>query len=152
MAVGCGGWHSFRMHVPEDRLSVVVLFNHMSDASGAAHRLARAALGIDEAPPRRVASASPVDTPPSGVFLDDAAGLAAQIFHGPSGRMLHYLHPPETCPEPDEMPEDRFRTRIPSEGEATIMHRPTEGRSVTLRRLKPYDYDGPDDRDIIRGA
>jgi len=149
---GLRGWHSFRMHVPEDRLSVVVLFNHMSNAYGAALRLARAAIGLDEAPPRQVVSTSPADVPPTGLFLDDAAGLAAQIFHGPAGRMLHYLHPPETCPEPDEVPEDPFRTRISSEGEATLMHRPGENRSVILRRLHPYAYDGPDDRDVLRGA
>lgn len=39
------GFRAYRMYAPEARLSVVVMFNHHGDAHGAAHQIARVALG-----------------------------------------------------------------------------------------------------------
>jgi D-aminopeptidase len=41
------GWRSHRLYCPAERLSVVVLFNHLSDAAGAAFDLFAAALNED---------------------------------------------------------------------------------------------------------
>ncbi len=49
------GWRSHRLYCPAERLSVVVFFNHLSDAGGAAFDLFAAALGEGEAPaPARI--------------------------------------------------------------------------------------------------
>jgi D-aminopeptidase len=45
------GWRSHRFYCPAERLSVVVLFNHLSDAAGAAFDLFAATLGEEAAPP-----------------------------------------------------------------------------------------------------
>ena len=47
------GWRSHRLYVPAERVSVVVLFNHLSDAHEAAMDLLAAVLGEDRPPRRR---------------------------------------------------------------------------------------------------
>jgi D-aminopeptidase len=69
------GWRSHRLYVPTERLSVLVMFNHLSDAHGAAMDLLAAALGIERA--RRPALA---DSPPwAGAYLEPETGLTARI-------------------------------------------------------------------------
>lgn len=149
---GLRGWHSFRMYIPEERLSVVVLFNHMSDAYGAAQKLARAALNLGDATIKRARQVPSEKASPAGIYLDDATGLAARIISDKSGDVLHYLYPPERCSHASDAPKDPFRTRITTEGESTIMHRPSENRAITLRALKPYHFDQKDDRDRFHGV
>ena len=45
------GWRSHRLYVPSERVSVVVMFNHLSDAHDAAVDLLAAVLGEDRPPP-----------------------------------------------------------------------------------------------------
>ncbi|MDT7951075.1 MAG: D-aminopeptidase, partial [Acetobacteraceae bacterium] len=86
------GWRSHRLHVPAERLSVVVLFNHMADASRAAHQLLAACLGE--------AADEPVSTSPAppmiGAYLEPETGLAVRIEPGPPGKLsLRYDRFPE---------------------------------------------------------
>lgn len=141
---GLRGWHSFRLHIPHERLSVVVLFNHMSDASGAAIRLAREALDISM-PQTGDVQRKPLSEGvlaegvlAEGVFLDDQTGLSAEIRREGSDVKLHYLYPPERCPRPENIEEEPFRTRLTSFNGTPVMHRPTENREVTLRALQPF--------------
>ena len=63
---GLRGWRSYRLHCAAERVSVVVLFNHMADAREAAAGLFTAVFD-ETAPP---ADAAPVDPAWSGGFLE----------------------------------------------------------------------------------
>ena len=77
------GWRSHRLHVASERISVVVLFNHLSDAHAAAVSLLAAVLGEQRAPP-------PNDLPPPpwlGAYVEPETGLAVRIEAGPPGKL-----------------------------------------------------------------
>ena len=79
MAAGHGGalrgWRSHRMYLPRERVSVVVMFNHLSDAHAAASDLLAAVLGED-----RPASATASATPGwLGRYVEPETGLAVRI-------------------------------------------------------------------------
>src|SRR4051794_22715551 len=77
------GWRSHRLYVPGDRVSVVVLFNHMADARAAAMDLLGAALGEDRRPAREDRAGPDW----AGAYLDDETGLSARIEAAPGGRV-----------------------------------------------------------------
>src|SRR5258708_1221988 len=83
------GWRCHRMYVPSDRVSVVVMFNHMSDAHDAAVDLLAAALGEDRPKP-------PATIPVPdwlGAYIEPETGLTARIDAGPIGQgRLRYGH------------------------------------------------------------
>jgi D-aminopeptidase len=86
------GWRSHRMHVAADRVSVVVLFNHMADARTAAMDLLAAVLGEPAAPEGEV--------PPmpdwTGAYVEPETGLAVRIDpHAPGRVRLRFGHTPE---------------------------------------------------------
>jgi D-aminopeptidase len=73
------GWRSYRLYVPAERLSVVVLFNHLYDAGSAAISLLAAWLGAE----RATAGAGAPDW--HGTFLDSETGTIARIAATPGG-------------------------------------------------------------------
>ncbi len=84
------GWRSHRVHVAAERLSVVVLFNHMADARAAAMTLLGAAL--DEPAPATPPAASITGTyiePETtlAVRIDEAAGMT-RLRYGPNPEFL----------------------------------------------------------------
>jgi D-aminopeptidase len=86
------GWSSHRLYVPSERVSVVVMFNHLSDAHEAALDLLAAVLGDD----RR----TPAVTAPSpgwlGAYVEPETGLAVRIEAEGGGRVrLRYGNRPE---------------------------------------------------------
>ena len=86
------GWRSHRLHVAADRLSVVVLFNHMADAQQAAHLLLAASLGEDAEGTMKT-GAMPAIT---GSFVEPETGLAVRIEPGEPGQIrLRYDRYPE---------------------------------------------------------
>lgn len=76
------GWRSHRVHVAQDRVSVVVMFNHLSNASAAAMEVLGAA--VDAAGTETTAL-----PPPSwcGAYLDPETGLAARIDAAGAGQV-----------------------------------------------------------------
>jgi len=68
------GWRSHRIYLPEARLSVVVMFNHLSDAHAAAVSLLAAALGETVQPPT-----TPAEPDWLGAYLDPPTGLSVRI-------------------------------------------------------------------------
>jgi D-aminopeptidase len=89
---GLRGWRSFRFYAQGERISVVVLFNHMADPRAAALQLFAAALGEDIPAP----GTGPQVTW-GGRYLEPETGLAARIEALPDGRVvLHYVGSPET--------------------------------------------------------
>ncbi|MCQ9155303.1 D-aminopeptidase [Acidomonas methanolica] len=134
------GWRSHRLHIPSERLSVVVLFNHMSEAHSAALKLAAAFLDAS----RAAAATPPAESRLTGTFLEEETGLAVRVTRGARGVSVSYLYGAETLEEigPDEAGRDA--TRLTLADGVVRMHRPQENRTSLLRRLP----DAPNARDI----
>jgi D-aminopeptidase len=83
------GWRAHRLYVPAERVSVVVMFNHMSDAHEAAVDLLAAVLDHARPPP-------PAPVPPPdwlGAYIEPESGLAARLDMVPQGQLrLRYGH------------------------------------------------------------
>ncbi|MGI4801239.1 MAG: D-aminopeptidase [Janthinobacterium lividum] len=125
------GWRSYRLHVAAERLSVVVLFNHMADAQHAAQRLLNAALGqAKESLP-----AEPAPMPPiAGAFIEPETGLCVRIQQGAPGKlMLRYNRFPEILTiNPDGTAGSADGVLLRQEGEAVWMDRSTDHQSSRL--------------------
>ncbi|HEY2621779.1 MAG TPA: D-aminopeptidase [Acetobacteraceae bacterium] len=86
------GWRSSRMYLREERVSVVVMFNHLADAHDAAVDLLAAVLGDAHPPPAATASPAPAWL---GNYIEPETGLAVRI-DAPDGNVrLRYGHFPE---------------------------------------------------------
>ncbi len=79
------GWRSHRLHATADRLSVVVLFNHMAEAHQAARALLAAALGETDEPPAPADAAAAL---PMGAYVEPETGLSVRLEPGPPGKLL----------------------------------------------------------------
>lgn len=130
------GWRSHRMYLPGERVSVVVLFNHMADAHAAAVDALAAVL--DEARPGGGGGA---DLPPPswlGAWEDPETGLAARIEAVGEGRVrLRYGHSPELlelCP--DGGAGTQGGTRLLPGATGLRMQRPGENADTRLQRLE----------------
>ena len=125
------------MYVPSERLSVVVMFNHLSNAYAAAMDVLAAALG--EFPP------GPDATQPTptwlGSYIEPETGLSVRIERGAPGQIrLRYGHAPELV---DMRMADPDHTRLRREADGLWMDRPDENQSS---RLRPND--GAPSRDV----
>ncbi len=126
------GWRSHRLHVPAERVSVVVLFNHLADASDAAMALLAAVLDESRAP----ASADTARPGWLGAWLDDATGLAARVDAVPGGQVrLRYGQSPERLALRGDGTAGEDGTRLRPDGEGLWMDRPLENAACRLRRL-----------------
>jgi D-aminopeptidase len=127
------GWRSHRLHVPSERLSIVVLFNHLSDAHAAATDLLAATLLVERPPPPNLPSPAWL-----GAYLDPQTGLSARIEGTVAGQIrLRYGHTAETLElQPDgSAGTDGTRLR-PTEG-GLRMERPSENLCTILHPLAP---------------
>lgn len=97
------GWRSHRLHCAAERLSVVVLFNHMANAHAAAHEALGAVLD------RRKPAPDPSFARPSwlGSYVEPETGLVARIDGGAPGEVALRF-----APVPDQL-------RLQSDGNAT---------------------------------
>jgi D-aminopeptidase len=128
------GWRAHRMYVPAERVSVVVMFNHMADAYEAAMDLLAATLG-DERPKQAAAVTLPGWL---GAYIEPETGLAARIDAGSVGQVrLRYGHRAEQLDlKADGTAENRQGTMLrPGDG-GLWMDRPHENQSS---RLRPCD-------------
>lgn len=80
---GLRGWRSHRQYVPGERLSVVVMFNHLANASAAANDLLAALLG--ETAPGPDPSLPPPDW--LGAYIEPETGLSVRIEAGAPGQI-----------------------------------------------------------------
>ncbi len=123
------GWRSHRMYVPSERVSVVVMFNHLSDARAAALDALAAALGEDRPPP-----GAAVPMPDwLGTYMEPETGLAVRIDAGPDGQVrLRYGHSAERLDLHPNGTAGNGGTRLrPGEG-GLWMDRPGENQSSRL--------------------
>ena len=128
------GWRSHRLYVPAERVSVVVMFNHLADSHGAA--MALLAAGLDTEAPRPDASLPVPEF--LGVYTDPDTGLSARIETAAPGQVrLRFGHNPEVldlCPDGSAGREDGTRLRMAADG--LWMDRPRENWSTRLHRLE----------------
>ncbi len=134
------GWTSFRCHVASERLSVVVMFNHLSEPRAAAAALFAAVLDPDAAP---TASGAPIDSALLGAYEEPETGLVARLAAEPSGRTnLFFGHFPEPIAATDEgaagATSHLARSQLGLE-----MRRPGDHFATTLRRLAPPSGEPP---------
>jgi D-aminopeptidase len=123
------GWRSHRVHLPAERLSVVVMFNHLSDAHAAALDLAAAALG--EARPQPPSLPAP---PWLGAYVEPETGLAARIDRLPDGVIrLRYGHSAERLELQPDGSATGGRSRLRPGAEGLWLDRPQENFSGLLR-------------------
>jgi D-aminopeptidase len=127
------GWRSHRMYVSSERVSIVVMFNHLADAHDAAVDVLAAVLGEDR--PARTATVPPPDW--LGAYTEPETGLAVRVDAAAEGKVrLRYGHFPELLDlEADgtaQSPSARLR---PGDG-GLWMDRTFENQSS---RLNPCD-------------
>jgi D-aminopeptidase len=126
------GWRSHRLYVPSERLSVVVLFNHLSDAHAAA--LDALAAVLDASRPK------PDATLPApawiGPYTEPETGLSARIEPASPGRIrLRFGHSPELLDLRPDGSASNGRTTLRPEGDTLRMERPGENHTT---RLAPH--------------
>jgi D-aminopeptidase len=128
------GWRCHRLYVPSERVSVVVMFNHLSDARKAALDLLAAVLG--EARPK------PDVTLPApawlGAYREPETGLAVRIDAASAGQIrLRYGHTAEQLDlQPDGSASASSGTRLRFDDSGLWMERPQENQ---VSRLRPCD-------------
>jgi D-aminopeptidase len=127
------GWRSHRMYVPAERISVVVMFNHLSDAHGAAVDALGAVLG--EAPGKP----DPQLPAPSwtGAYMEPETGLAVRIDAASVGQVrLRFGHSAELLDlRADGTASSARGTRLRHDGDALWMDRPHENHTSQLQAL-----------------
>ena len=86
------GWRSHRLYVPAERISVVVMFNHLSNAAAAALDVLAAMLGETRPSPDRT-----LPTPAwTGSYIEPETGLSARVEAADPGRVrLRFGHSAE---------------------------------------------------------
>ena len=128
------GWRSFRCHVPQSRLSVVVLFNHGQDARAAAIGLAQSILTPDAAPPPTTHPALVAGWRRN--FIEPESGLIVRLVPTAEGRvMLHYGQSAESL-----LPDQKggllgANSAIDPRGGDVFLNRPADNCASRLRCL-----------------
>ena len=124
------GWRSHRLYLPAERISVVVLFNHMSDAHEAALDLLAAVLGEERA-------AAPERPAPAwlGTYIEPENGIVVRIESAGRGRLrLRYGPAPEQLElHADGSASSSGGTRLQVGENGLWMDRPLENRRSLLR-------------------
>ena len=123
------GWRSHRLHLAEERISVVVLFNHLSDAHAAALDLLAAMLGA--ARPKPDAALPP--PPWLGAYLEPGTRLAARIEAAAPGQVrLRFGHTAELLDLRPDGTAANARTRLRPGAAGLAMERMAENWAATL--------------------
>lgn len=125
------GWRSHRLHVASERVSVVVQFNHLSDASAAAMDLLAAVLGEERPKPEPRPAPAWV-----GAYIEPETGLSARIDTAAEGQVrLRYGHSGEKLDLQADGTAGTTRARLrPGDG-GLWLDRPQENQSSRLSPL-----------------
>ena len=124
------GWRAHRLYVAAERMSVVVLFNHLSDAHDAAMGLLAAVLGrLPEEPDAGLPAPAWL-----GAYVDRETGLTARIDLARPGRVrLRHGHSAERLDLRSDGTAESGGTRLRFEGGTLWMDRAAEHRRVALQ-------------------
>ncbi|EPS32712.1 hypothetical protein PDE_07672 [Penicillium oxalicum 114-2] len=133
------GYRLHRRHVPEQHLSVVVMFNHEADAAAAVDDILRTVLN------RPTAESTPVEPAPAwyGAYLDEATQLAVTVAKSrrPGEVLITYGSHLESAPlKMTDATSGKSRSMTGSiSGDTLQIHRISENRKLNARRLVPLD-------------
>ena len=132
---GLRGWRSHRLNVPSERVSVVVLLNHLANASAAAIDLLAALLG--EITPGPNPSLPPPDW--LGAYVEPETGLSARVEAGAPGQVrLRFGHAPDTLDlRADGSAGRDAGLRLRSADGGLWLDRPGDNASTRLAPLPP---------------
>ena len=123
------GWRSHRLYVPSERISVVVMFNHLSDAQAAAFEVLAALLGEPRSRPDATLAAPDW----LGAYIEPETGLAARIERAGDGEVvLRFGHAAERLPLQADGSAGREATRLRRAADGLWMDRPGENQSSRL--------------------
>jgi D-aminopeptidase len=90
---GLRGFRSFRVYLPEERISVITLFNHMADPRGPAMDVLTALLGAPAAAETPPVAEMPDIPSFAGRYLEPESGIAVRIEDAPDrGLRLQFGH------------------------------------------------------------
>jgi D-aminopeptidase len=127
---GLRGWRSFRLYAPAERVSIVVLFNHMADPRAAALEIFSAL--VDE--PAPAVAPAPVRQALTGRFLDSETGLAVRVEAATEGQArLYFGANPEPLGVSGAGELKGAQTRIHRVGSAVRMERVRENLHSALK-------------------
>jgi D-aminopeptidase len=141
------GWRSHRLYSPTDRVSVVVMFNHLSDAHAAAVDAFAAVLGEARPAPTPASAA----TAPSwlGAYLEPETGLLTRIAAAASGQVsLRFGHHAERLGLDASGGAAGQGLALRAMDDGLWMDRPHENLSSRLRSLGAPGAPNPGARDI----
>jgi D-aminopeptidase len=126
---GLRGWSSERVTIPEERLSVVVLFNHLSNAGAAAAGVLDTLLGAAAGTGAGEAAAAGW----VGRYYEPETGLAAWLEPiGGDRLLLHYATRPETLTLADGVASGTTTT-LRRGADVLAMERPSENLRTVLQ-------------------
>ena len=129
------GWRSHRLHAAAARVSVVVLFNHLSDARSAALDLLAAVLGTARPAP------DPALPPPAwrGAYREPETGLAARVEAADPGRVtLRFGQAAERLDLAPDGTAGREATRLVPGPDGLRLERPGDNMSSLLEPCAPF--------------
>lgn len=134
LAIGHGGglrgWRSTRFYVPSERISVVVLFNHMADPGSVASKLLGAMLDAP-APP----AAKAADPAWAGRYRDSETGLVARVVIPPTQAVqLWFGQGPEALDPNGDDAAHSPTVSLRRSGDDLVMERGKENLRSTLVR------------------
>ncbi|KAJ5242664.1 Peptidase S12 aminopeptidase DmpB domain C [Penicillium citrinum] len=129
------GYRLHRRHVPSERLSVVVLFNHEADASVAVDDVIRGLLDKSKPAPKKI------DASPDwiGTFLDRDSEMAISVSKGaqPGEICISYAYHPDTevvrLTSSNEAKSNSMSASV--DGDTLRVHRFSDNRKLDGRRI-----------------
>ena len=132
------GWRSHRLHLAAERISVVVMFNHMADPQAAAHEVLSCML--DRARP----AADPALPMPAwtGAHVEPETGLLARVEAGPPGELrLRFSAGPDRLLLSSDGAARNARVALEKKDGALRLARPAENLDTRLLPLAPAASD-----------
>jgi D-aminopeptidase len=128
-AGGLRGFRSFRLYVPAERVSVVVLFNHMADPQAAALDLLGAALG--EVEPKTPAIS--LGSGWAGRYIESASGLSVRVEPVHDGSLQFHYGPLPDILRPTAQRDYRGGgNRLYRRGDTLWLNRPSDNLDAPL--------------------
>lgn len=136
---GLRGFSSFRLNAAEERLSVVVMFNHEHGSFAAATALLNAALGRD--------AQSEAVRPEGwdGLWLDHDQGLVVRTVQDTTGVKLYYAPTSARLTVSSDGVARGHALSLRKEGSVLVMRRENENLSVIARPLVALEWDDGND-------
>jgi D-aminopeptidase len=122
------GWRSHRLTVPSERISVVVMFNHMADAHDAALDILGAILDAPPAP----STAAPSTVEWCGSYIEPEGRLAVRVEMVQGKVRLRYGHHPDQLELQPDGSASGAGVRLRPVTDGLWMDRPNENHSALL--------------------